>query len=295
MGAVLMQDGYPIAYMSKKYFGAEKNYTVSEKELLAVKRALEKWRCYLEGCNGLTVVTDHKPNTFMNTQLTRSPRLVRWYEFFQRFNIEWVYKPGRTNMADPLSRLNLSQGDKDKERTKDEIASDASKAICSPICSWSEERSKEFSTPTIRLSTSQALFPSASRNQDTLVELEQLIKGGYETDPVFQGVEVENTGLLYRNGFYYLKSHPHILVVPDRKEAKELILREAHSTPYSGHFGVMRTIEAVTPYFWWPDIRKDVEKYVKGCLKCQTNKSQTGPLQWSLMPLQKPVVPWSVI
>ncbi|KAJ9509682.1 hypothetical protein QJQ45_011327 [Haematococcus lacustris] len=49
IGAVLMQDGYPLAYYSRKLIPAEINYTTGEQELLALVSACQQWRCYLEG------------------------------------------------------------------------------------------------------------------------------------------------------------------------------------------------------------------------------------------------------
>ena len=58
IGAVLMQDGHPLAYFSKLLNAAQRNYTVTERELLAVVEALKLWRCYL-GDQPFLVVTDH--------------------------------------------------------------------------------------------------------------------------------------------------------------------------------------------------------------------------------------------
>lgn len=105
IGAVLLQGKRPIAFESKKFSPAEKNYDTSQRELLAVIHALKVWRCYLEGAP-FTLVTDHHPNTFFETQQTLSPRMARWYEFLTRFTfMRWEYRPGRTNVADPLSRV----------------------------------------------------------------------------------------------------------------------------------------------------------------------------------------------
>ncbi|GFH13524.1 uncharacterized protein HaLaN_09424 [Haematococcus lacustris] len=49
IGAVLQQEGRPLAYHSRKLSSAERNYTTGEQELLAVHDALQVWRCYLEG------------------------------------------------------------------------------------------------------------------------------------------------------------------------------------------------------------------------------------------------------
>jgi hypothetical protein len=48
LGAVLLQEGHPVAFESRKLNSAELNYTVTEKEMLAVVHALRVWRCYLE-------------------------------------------------------------------------------------------------------------------------------------------------------------------------------------------------------------------------------------------------------
>ena len=104
VGAVLMQDDRPIAYESRRFSPAELNYTVSEKEALAVVHALKIWRCYLESGQEVVLVTDHHPNTYMQNQVTLSRRQARWSEFMARFNFRWEYRPGRLNVADPLSR-----------------------------------------------------------------------------------------------------------------------------------------------------------------------------------------------
>ena len=105
-GAVLTQEGRPIAYYSSKFSGAERNYTTGEQELLGLIKALKEWRCYLEGCAGLTLVTDHNPLTWFSSQPSLSRRQARWAEFLSRFHpFEVKYRPGSTNPADSLSRL----------------------------------------------------------------------------------------------------------------------------------------------------------------------------------------------
>ncbi|KAJ9529338.1 hypothetical protein QJQ45_013665 [Haematococcus lacustris] len=104
VGAVLMQDGYPLAYLSKKLSSAERNYTTGEQELLALITACKEWRCYLEGVP-FTLFTDHKPLTALPTQKVLSRRQARWMEFLSRFTFDLQYLPGDANPADPLSRI----------------------------------------------------------------------------------------------------------------------------------------------------------------------------------------------
>ena len=74
IGAVLLQEGHPIAYYSRKFTPAERNYTTGEQELLAQHDALLQWRCYLEGPE-ITLITDHNPLIFF--YLVTQPLLSR--------------------------------------------------------------------------------------------------------------------------------------------------------------------------------------------------------------------------
>jgi len=85
LGAVLMQNGRPVAFESRKLTPAETRYTTTEQELLAVVHAMRTWRCYLEGCTQCTVVTDHCPLTFFETQQNLSRRQARWSKYLSRF------------------------------------------------------------------------------------------------------------------------------------------------------------------------------------------------------------------
>nr|CAD1816988.1 unnamed protein product [Ananas comosus var. bracteatus] len=67
MGAVLMQDGQPIAYYSEMFQGAHKNYPTYDKELLALHQAVKHWRVYLLG-KETVVHTDHRPLQYLQTQ-----------------------------------------------------------------------------------------------------------------------------------------------------------------------------------------------------------------------------------
>ena len=65
VGAVLMQDGKPNCFHSRKLNGPKLQYSASDIEMLAVMDALKEWRCYLKGAP-FTIVTDHEPNTYLD-------------------------------------------------------------------------------------------------------------------------------------------------------------------------------------------------------------------------------------
>jgi hypothetical protein len=85
-GAVLLQEGHPVAFESRKLNSAELNYQTTKKEMLAVVHALRVWRCYLEGAD-FTMYTDHVSKTYLQTQVKLSQRQARWSEFLQRFGL----------------------------------------------------------------------------------------------------------------------------------------------------------------------------------------------------------------
>jgi hypothetical protein len=108
LGGVLLQEGQPVAFESRKFNDAELNYQTTEKEMLAVVHALRVWRCYLEGAEFI-VYTAHVSNTYFQTQPNLSRRQARWSEFLQRFGaFEWKYRKGAKNLANALSRRDVA-------------------------------------------------------------------------------------------------------------------------------------------------------------------------------------------
>ncbi|GJP56686.1 hypothetical protein CLOM_g15741 [Closterium sp. NIES-68] len=108
IGAVLLQDFgdglQPVAYESRKLQGAEKNYTVHDKEMLAIVHAFKTWRCYLTGAD-VTVRTDHKSLQYLRAQPNLNPRHIRWLDFLEsNFHYTITYKRGANNIADALTR-----------------------------------------------------------------------------------------------------------------------------------------------------------------------------------------------
>ncbi|CAN6554889.1 unnamed protein product [Malus baccata var. baccata] len=108
-GAVLGQNRnkqpHVIHYASRTLNDAQLNYSTTEKELLAVVFALDKFLSYLLGTK-MIVYSDHATLKYLLTKKEAKPRLIRWMLQLQEFNIEIRDKKGSENMvADHLSRL----------------------------------------------------------------------------------------------------------------------------------------------------------------------------------------------
>ncbi|KAI2663199.1 Transposon Tf2-6 polyprotein [Labeo rohita] len=117
VGAVLSQrqgqpsKTFPCAFYSHKLSPAERNYDVGNRELLAIKLALEEWRHWLEGArHPFTILTDHKNLEYLRAAKVLNHRQARWSLFFTRFDFVINYRPGSQNTkADALSRVHESE------------------------------------------------------------------------------------------------------------------------------------------------------------------------------------------
>ena len=108
IGGVLSQnfdgDEHPICFVSRVLTRSERNYTVTEKECLAVIWCIDKLRPYLQGYE-FTVITDHSSLRWLNSLKDPAGRLARWATALQAYNFEIVYRKGALHhVPDALSR-----------------------------------------------------------------------------------------------------------------------------------------------------------------------------------------------
>lgn len=109
---------HPVAFMSRTFNGAELNYDVHDKELLAIFAAFKAWRHYLEGSGKpVDVVTDHKNLEYFATTKILTRRQVCWSEYLHQFNMVIRFRPGKLGTKpDALTRrwdIYPKEGDSD--------------------------------------------------------------------------------------------------------------------------------------------------------------------------------------
>ncbi|QRV98260.1 Retrotransposable element Tf2 protein [Ceratobasidium sp. AG-Ba] len=275
IGAILSQrgeDGYlhPIAYLSKSYNDAQRNYDTANKELLAIVESLKHWRIYLEGTiQPITVFTDHRNLERWKNAETFNQRHARWHMELASFNFEIHYRPGKmSTKPDALSRRHDHTDIPNPEQIM--IAAEKFKGFKAnlelDIISMIRESVLEDESLTTLISSTQNkedLPPSIKKQYD---------KYEWKED------------LLWYEGR---------IVIPENKEIKLAILEMHHDNPIAGHQGQARTLELISRRYYWPAMKAQVNRFVESCEVCQRSKGhkQSAPLK----PLPIPQKPWEDI
>ncbi|KAK1603376.1 hypothetical protein QYE76_008280, partial [Lolium multiflorum] len=103
----------------------------------------------------------------------------------------------------------------------------------------------------------------------------------------------------------FIESFPYIIkhkkgkdnVVADALSRKNMLLTqldESHAGGLMGHFGREKTLLMLADHFYWPKMRRDVDRYVKRCITCNKSKSKMRP-HGLYTPLPAPTTPWEDI
>src|SRR4051812_36581498 len=122
------------------------------------------------------------------------------------------------------------------------------------------------------------------------------IREGYEHDSVAKRIlqqpdnlppnfEIEEEYLLFKELYY----------VPDHKDLREQVIKEYHDTPTHGHMGIERTYSSIAANYYWPQMRQQIEKYIKTCDSCLRNKPSRHKPYGQLQPIPPPDTPWKII
>lgn len=261
VGAVLAQeqtDGvHPIEYASRLLTPAERNYSTTEREALAVLWALQKFRGFIES-NLITVYTDHIALKWVLSATAPQGRLARWSLALQQYELAISYVPGDKNrLADLLSRPEVGR-----------IEAKSFEA-CFGAADPEQLRRKQKQDPQI------AEIMDTLENPDTHpVLLAAHAARGY----------LLSRGILWRYPPGEDDADPQLVVPQDMRDE---VLRANHDHPMAGHGGNDRTLTRLRSRFYWRSMLKDVEAYVKSCLECQRYKAVTTPPKNALV--QRPL------
>ncbi|KAK8935602.1 hypothetical protein KSP39_PZI013848 [Platanthera zijinensis] len=246
LGQVREKIFHTIAYASKTLIDAQTKYTTTEKELLAVVFAFEKFRSYLL-CTKVIVYTDHAAIRYLMEKRDSKPRLIRWVLLLQEFDVEIKDRKGTDNpVADHLSRIESTPPTLHSE-VEERFPDEQLLAISENIMPWYADL--------VNYLASNILPPEISYQQKKRF-LHQ-VRSYMWDDPLLFKVGAD--GIVRR-------------CIPE--EEMRAILEKCHSSPYGGHFKGTRTaMKVLEAGFYWPNLFRDANEFVKQCDRCQRSEN----------------------
>ena len=124
------------------------------------------------------------------------------------------------------------------------------------------------------------------------------MKGTYEEDEDFKSIwaNINDSEWILHNHYShdngYLFYHCKLCIT---QPFRHNIMEELHKPPYAGHRGISSTIQTIMHDFYWPQMKRDITRFVSECLTCQKIKSYKGKKLGLLQPLPIPNHPWEQI
>ena len=263
IGAVLEQLGHPVLCVSRQLSAAERNYSQTQREALAVVWAVRRLHKYLYGSK-FRIVTDHKALEFIfkpSTSLgkTTSAMLQRWAIELAAYNYEIQHRPGKSiPHADYLSRH-----------------------------SYHDPSVGDTSAVTLLVESCPLPFDRNQLIKGTRLFYGSVISGlrnGWSTaaKSKFPDLHARRSEMtLEADGVIMVRDRP--LIPPACRAA---MLRHLHQ----GHLGRDKMVSLAKLLCWWPSLRGDIITFVRECGSCQrkprTHK-QWRPWTFAFTPMQR--------
>ena len=246
MGAVLGQRKEKIFraiyYASRTFNEAQENYSTTEKEMLAIVFACEKFRPYILGSH-IIVHTDHATIKYLMSKKEAKPRLIRWVLLLQEFDMEIKDKKGCDNViADHLSRVERNKAEEEEAGLTENFPDEQLFQLSFQL-PWYADIVNYLAC---------GVVPSEFSYQQ---------KRKLRTDNRYY---IWDDLLIFKRGADMIIRR----CVPESEQCK--IVNECYASPYGGHFSGERTAHKILQSgFYWPTIFKDCAEWVKLCDRCQ--------------------------
>lgn len=265
-----------ITYYSKTLSPTEQKYSATERELLAAFRAVTELKHFLIG-KPFILVTDHAALSLLTNHKDPHYRLSRWVAGLFSFDFKVVHKSGATHCdADAMSRIEAPDDSEDLKQAELIIQSlridENNNEIDSQeteIDIRSEQRNDALCSSLIDILERQDL---TERERSTLAK-------GYTLQD----------GLLYRVHLDDI----FLLVIPECR--RQTVIQSCHDIPLAGHLGFSRTFNMIKNRYYWPNMRKEIKKYVKSCSKCQRRKARNMKREGYIQPLPIAAEPFDIV
>lgn len=323
-----------IAYWSRILRAAERNYSPTEREALALKEGLIKFQSYLEGAK-VAAITDHAALTWTRTFQNVNKRLLTWGAVFSAYpGLKIIHRAGRVHSnVDPISRLRRRIPFQDGPTLDPTEPIQLANSLEDPLKDMYQELGDRFEEKLLQVASKHAvsLLEEQSETRSTL-EVETSNSATYSTSAYhslivgFSDAEYEKWRVGYRKDKhfkevldaiaetkdwakplypqYYLREDGLLMFedgttntrvcVPE--ELRLGIVKEMHDcVTESAHAGYHRCYNRIASVYYWPKMSRDIKRYVSTCDICQKSKPRRHAPVGLLRPIPIPTQPFEVI
>ena len=260
IGAVLMQQGHPIAFMSQALGPQNQSLSIYEKELLSLISAVTKWRHYLLG-HHFIIKTDHYSLRFLLEQRITTPLQQKWLTKLMGMDYEIHYKRGKENLvADALSRKGLEDG--------------------------GEERRVESTKGVHAMSIVRPMW---------LTKVIESYNGDPKVKDLLQALAIDDQAIpdhTYQQGIIKYKGR---ILIGATGTLRQQLISCMHESWIGGHSGNLGTYQRLKGYFFWAGMQREVEDFVQQCETCKISKGEHCKYPGLLQPLDIPEQAWQHI
>lgn len=254
LGAVLIQfdDKGPrvISYASRSLTQTEQKYAQTEKEALALVWGVERFHFYIYG-KKFELITDHKPLEVIFAPKSKPCcRIERWVLRLQAYDFTVIYKPGKSNIADPLSRL----------VNWPELSENRAKSLADEYVNWIVTHAEPKA---VKLEE----IEQASRDDQAI----QAVKRGIFDeiwDEISMPFKIFETELCFAN---------EILLRGTRIVPPECLHEKMLQLAHEGHPGITVMKRRLRAKVWWPKMDQHIEHFVKKCKGCTLVGAPSAP------------------
>ena len=260
----MIKSGTPLLIQVVAYDQRKETITPTKERPLQCLYALRVWRLYL--FKHFQLLTDNQAVTYLLSKKHLSGREARWLDTLANFDMSITHKPGKDNVADPLSRAL----DTSPLPSPDDLETNASLgSVIGEFCQDDETKEQLFKT-----------YHEDVYFKNIITKLEEDSRNAWKKRYFWS----KERGLLL------LEDPMWRLCIP-KGSLRLKLLRMYHQSASSCHPGRERTYLRLRCYFYWPKLAKSVKQFVKSCDICQRSKGDK-PMPNPLQPLPIPKQPW---
>lgn len=263
IGAILSQDGHPCCYISRTLNPPERNYSTTEKELLAIVWAVKRLRQYLLGRKFL-IRTDHQALKWLQNCKDPSSRFMRWRLKLEEYEYDIDYTKGKDNTAaDALSRIHVLTRQRenfnielDKKYHDWEKSTDA----LPKILKMTPNRKSFYQLSKTELGNDDRIKWLTKLNE--IIHINEKIGIGDDSFTETEKNEIKRILLFLNDTVKELNFAWEPSQTYSDEEIDEL-LKENHDLV--GHPGIQKTYDRIRERHRVPDLMKRIQQHIESC------------------------------